>query len=108
MDQDAAIGTYRFGPSQIEHPPDHIEHMDAHIANDAIAIFHEGAPTTRVNDSVEGAHGSGTRPQIIIQIFWRFNIGCVVVVTHVVITVKVDMANFAQKALTDYPILRLD
>ena len=31
-------------PAEIQHPADHVQHVDTHITDNAIAVFHKGAP----------------------------------------------------------------
>src|SRR4051794_9195216 len=47
--QNAARRTDPFWPPQIKHPADHVEHVDAHVADDSVAILHERSPTTRMH-----------------------------------------------------------
>ena len=37
----------RLRPAQVEHPADHVEHVDAHVADDAVAVLHERPPAAR-------------------------------------------------------------
>src|SRR5205085_7478492 len=40
VNQDAAGGADGLWPTQAEHPTDHVEHVDAHVSDDAVAVFH--------------------------------------------------------------------
>src|SRR5207248_5925329 len=48
VDEDSSGGCDSRGPAQIQHPAGHVEHMDAHVADDSIAVFHERAPGARM------------------------------------------------------------
>jgi hypothetical protein len=37
----------------------HVEHVNAHVADDAVAVFHKRAPASRMNQFVVGTHGGG-------------------------------------------------
>ena len=47
------------GPAELEHPAHHVEHVDAHIADDAVAILDECAPAAGVDDRIVGRMGAG-------------------------------------------------
>ena len=44
LDEYPAGGGDALGPAEAEHPPHGVEHVDAHVAHDPVAVFHKGAP----------------------------------------------------------------
>ena len=61
----------RLRPAQVEHPADHVEHVDAHVADDAVAVFHEGAPAARMDQRVVGPHRRGAGPHLVVEVVGR-------------------------------------
>src|SRR5688572_6680525 len=108
LDENAAGGIDAGGRAEIEHPADHIEHVNAHVADDSVAVFHEGAPAAGMRDAIEGTHGGGAGPHFPIEIFGRGGVGRVGIVAHVVIAVGLDVSDFAELAFADDLVARFD
>src|ERR1700683_1265207 len=49
LHQNSARGADSLGPTQIQHPASHVEHVDTHVADDAVAVLHERAPASGMN-----------------------------------------------------------
>src|SRR5262245_3859883 len=86
IDHDAARGAYPAGPAKVEHPADHIEHVDAHVAHDSVAIFLECPPATGMHERIVGPHRSRARPHFVVEIRRGRRIGRIIAGSHVVIT----------------------
>ena len=54
--QDAARRDDPPRPAQVEHPAHHVEHVDAHVAHDAVAVLHERPPASRMDERVVRPH----------------------------------------------------
>src|SRR5690349_13229608 len=68
IDENAAAGTDALWPAKVKHPAHHIEHVNAHIAHDAVAIFHKGSPAARVNELVVRPHRCWPGPHLVIEV----------------------------------------
>ena len=55
-------------PAEVEHPADHVEHVDAHVAHDAVAVFHEGPPPALVRQAVVGPQRGGAGPHFVVEV----------------------------------------
>ncbi len=98
----------RRGHPRPEHPPHHIEHVDAHVAHNAVAIFHERAPAARVHQAVVRAHGRGARPHFVIEIGRRIRVGRIAGRAHVIVAADLDQGDGAELAFVDEPVACLD
>ena len=75
FDQDAARGADALGPAELEHPAHHVEHVDAHITHDAVAVFHEGPPASGVGDRVIGAERGRAGPHVPVEVVGGIRVG---------------------------------
>src|ERR1039458_6510308 len=64
---DATARSNALRPAQVHHPARHVEHVYAHVAHDAVAVLHEGAPAARMHDGVVGAHGRRSGPHVVVE-----------------------------------------
>ena len=62
--QNAAGAGDANGPAEIEHPADHVQHVDAHVADDAISVFHKGAPAAGVAEFIPWQQRGGAGPEV--------------------------------------------
>src|SRR5581483_4542024 len=85
INKDAAGGIHGLGPAEVEEPAGHVKHVDAHVADDAVAVLHEGAPTAGVDPLVVGAHRSGAGPEIVVEVFRRVGVRRIAGGPHVVV-----------------------
>jgi len=46
LNEDATGGGNSLGPAKIEHPADGVEHVNAHVTHEAVAVFHERCATS--------------------------------------------------------------
>ena len=97
----ASVPVVHRRPTEAEHPPHHIEHVDAHIAHDAVAVFGERSPTSRVNEFVVRSQRSGAGPHFVVEISGRSDVRRVVLRTHLVVTVNLDQANCPEQSGLD-------
>ena len=95
---DAAGRTDAFGPAKVHHPSGGIQHMDAHVAHDAIAVFHECPPSTWVDGWVVGSHWGRARPHVVVQMARRIRVWRILAIAHVIIAAQFHMGDFAQLA----------
>ncbi len=75
LDEDAAGRRNALRPAEFEGPAHHVEHVDAHIADDAVAVFREGAPGARMNQLVVRAHRRWAGPHFVIEVGRRLGVG---------------------------------
>ena len=68
VDENAALRNNATWPAEAEYPADHIEHVHAHVANDAITILHEGPPCARVAKLVVRSQRRRATPHVVIEI----------------------------------------
>src|SRR6185369_4864126 len=66
--ENATRGTDAPGPAEIEHPADHVEHMNAHVADDAVAVFHESPPASGVTELVVRTQRGRAGPHFVIEV----------------------------------------
>ena len=107
--ENAAAGADALGPAEVEHPARHVEHVDAHVADDAVAVFHERPPAARVHELVVGPHRRGAGPHFVIEIFRRHS-GCrrIVARPHVVVAADLHVPDLAEQPGLDDLVARLD
>ncbi len=94
--------------AQVQQPADHVEHVDAHVADDAVAVLHERPPAAGVIDRAVRPHRGRTRPHLVVQILRRRRVGRVAAIPHVIVTADLDVGDLAQLAFFDDPVLGLD
>ena len=86
LNVDAAGRRNSLRPAKIQHPADRVEHVDAHVAHDAVAIFRERPPPAFMWQAVVRTQRRGAGPHFVIEkIGHRFGRG-VAVGAHVEIT----------------------
>ncbi len=61
VEVDAAGGVDFRRPKEIERPADEVEHVGAHVTDDAVAVFREGAPTAGMGERIVRPHGGGAQ-----------------------------------------------
>ena len=108
VDQDAAGRGDPLGPAQAEHPAHHVEHVDAHVAHDAVAVLHERPPAAGMDDRIVGPHRGRAGPHLVVEVFGRRTVGRVGIISHVIIAIDLDQADLAELALADDPVAGLD
>ena len=108
VDEDSAHGGHPPGPAQPEHPPDHVQHVNAHVPHDPVAVFGEGPPASGVDDPVVRPHRRGAGPHLVIERLRGGRVGCVVSGTHVIIAVDVHVGDLAELPFADEPVAGLD
>ena len=108
VDEDAAGRFDPSRPAQAQHPAHHVEHVNAHVADDPVRIFHERPPAARMDHRVVRPSGRGAGPHRVIQVRRRIGVGRVGRVAHVVITIDLDERDFAELPFADDPVARLD
>ncbi len=69
--QNSAIRRHALRPAPAQHPARQVEHMHAHVPQNAVAIFHERPPPARMHQAVVGPQRRRPRPHFVIQIFRR-------------------------------------
>src|SRR5439155_25039949 len=106
--QDAAGGTDPPGPAQVHHPPYHVEHVNAHVAHDAVAVFHERAPTPRVDQFVVGSERRRAGPQLVIEVFRLGDIRRIFPGAHMVVATDLDQGDLSEFALSEDLVAGLD
>ena len=97
-----------FGPAEVEHPAGGVEHVDAHVADDAVAVFGEGAPPTSVRQAVVRAQRRRAGPHFVIEIVRHGLDRRVAVGAHVEIAAHFDVADLAEQPGLDDLLLRVD
>jgi len=101
LNEDSATGGNALGPAETEHPAHRIKHMDAHIAHDAVAIFHKGPPPALVRQAVVWPQGRRAGPHLIIEEIRNWLHGWIAVGTHVEITTHIHMTDLAEEPAFD-------
>ena len=100
-DQDAARRGDAVGHAEVEHPAHHVEHVHAHVADDAVAVLHVGAPPARVDQLVVGPHRRRPGPQLVVEVGRRGRVGRVLRRPHRVVAVDLDQPDLAELAFAD-------
>jgi hypothetical protein len=108
VDEDAAGGGDAGRPVEVEHPANHVEHMDAHVTEDAVAVFGEGAPTARVHEFIEWAQRCGTGPHFVIEVGGWGDVRRILAGSHMPVAVDVDGGDFAEQARFDDVVAGVD
>ena len=108
LDEDSAGRRHAIRPAEVEHPAHHVEHVDAHIADDAVAVFVERAPPAsvrqrvalrvRVRRRVVWPQRRGAGPGLIVEVLRRLRYRRVQVRAHVVVAVHLGHADLAEQA----------
>ena len=106
--QDAARRADALRPAQLEHPASHVEHVNAHVAHDPVAVFHERPPSARMDDRIKGPHGGGPGPHFLVEVIRRVGVGRVGIVPHMVVAINLDQTDLAELAFADDPVAGLD
>ena len=83
----------RCRPAEVEHPADHVEHVDAHVADDAVAVLHEGPPAARVDQRVVGPQRRRAGPHLVVEVLGRRRVGRIAAGPHVVVAADLDVAD---------------
>src|SRR5258706_3892995 len=96
VDENAAGRADVFGPAEIEHPANHVEHVDTHVADDAVAVFHKGAPASGMAKLVVGTHRGRASPHFVIEIVGRSGVRRILPRAHVVVTIDFDESNLSE------------
>ncbi len=86
----------RLRPPQIEQPAHHVEHVNAHIPHDSVAVLHERTPATRMRHTIETSQRCGTSPHFPVQIVGRSHIGRRVAGPHVVIAEDLHQPDLSE------------
>ena len=68
VDENAALRNDAAWPAEVEYPADRIEHVHAHVANDAVTILHEGPPCARVAKLIVRSQRRRATPHVVIEI----------------------------------------
>ena len=97
-----------FGPAQPEHPPHHVEHVDAHVPDDAVAVLHERPPAAGVGDRVIRTHRSRAGPHLPVEVVGRVRVRRIRIVAHVIVAIDLDHRDLAELPLADDLVARLD
>ena len=63
------------GPAQVHHPAHHVDHVNAHVANGAVAVFHVIAPAAGMDALVERPHRRRAGPHLVVEVFRRRLVG---------------------------------
>ena len=108
IDKDAAGRCDPGGPPEIHHPACHVEHMDAHVAHNAIPVFHESAPSARMDQTVVGAHRRRSGPHFVIEVLRRRGVGRIRGRSHVVVAVNLNQCDLAEPARLHVAVARFD
>ena len=61
-----AKGRDPFRPAQSHEPTHHVEHVDSHVSDGAVAVFHE-LPPVALDIGAVGHHRRGTDPEVPVQ-----------------------------------------
>ncbi len=108
VDEDSARGGDAIRPTELEHPARGVEHVHAHVADDAVAVFHEGAPPAGVRHAVERPQRGWASPHVVIEVIGDGGDRRVAVGAHVVVAADVDVGDFSEQAGFDDVFLGLD
>ncbi len=108
MDISPPDTVHTFRPTQVEHPPDRVEHVDAHIPYDAVAIFPEHPPPARMNHRIEGAHRGGAGPHLVVEVLRRVGVLPLLVAPHAIVTADFGVADRSQQPFLDHTVAGLD
>ena len=108
LDEDTAGRADLVGPAEFEHPARRVEHVNAHVADDAVAVFPEGSPPAFVGNSVVGSQGCGAGPHFVVEeigngLEWR-----IAVRPHVVVAAKFGVGDVAEQTRVDNVFLGFD
>src|SRR5689334_22287517 len=106
--EDAAGRTDFAWRAQLEHPSHHIEHVNAHVSDDAVAVLRESAPTPWVSPLAVRPHWRRPGPHLIIESFRRRGVRRVALRAHMPVTANFHMGNFAELAFPDDAVARFD
>ena len=68
VDEDAAGRADARRHAEVEHPAHHVEHVNAHVADDAVAVFHERAPAARMHQLVVRPHRRRAGPHLVVEV----------------------------------------
>src|SRR3546814_17124710 len=63
----STCGTDPFWPSEIQHPAYGVEHVNAHVTHDAVAVLHKSAPPASVRSAIVRTQRGWSGPHFIIQ-----------------------------------------
>jgi len=108
LDVDSTRGTDPLGPSQAQHPADGVQHMNAHIAHDAVAVLHERPPPADVRQAVVGPQRSRAGPHFVIEKVRHGLDGRISVGPHVIVATDVDVRDLSQQAGIDDVLFGID
>ncbi len=105
---DAAGRRDAFGPAEAKHPTRGVEHVHAHVAHDAVAVFRESAPPTQVRQAVVRSKRRRAGPHFVIEMGRHGFDGRIAVGAHVEVTAHIDVADFPEQAGFDDLFLGVD
>jgi len=105
---DAALRRDALRPSEPEHPARGVIHVDAHVAEDAVAVFGESAPPAFVREPVVRPQRRVAGPRFVVEEIGHSLDGRGAVRAHVKVAAHVHVADFSEQAGVDDLLLRLD
>ena len=85
-----------------------IEHVNAHVAHDAVPILHESPPPADVREPVVRPQRGRAGPHFVVEKFGHRDSRRIAVRPHVVIAANIDLRDLAEQAGLDDVLLRFD
>ena len=105
--ENSSGGCDPFRPPEVEHPAHRIQHVYAHVADDAVAVFHEIAPSARVDDLVERYFGRRACPHFVVQFVRGRDCRGIAARAHMVIAVRFRKPDTSEPPRAHIPIAGL-
>ena len=97
INKNAALRNHARWPAKAKHPTNRVEHVNAHVANDAIAVLGERPPCARMDQWVVRPHRRRPGPHVVIKLLRSLCIGGVASVAHVVITAHLGVGDIPKQ-----------
>ena len=101
VDKDAALRNHARRPTEAEHPAHRVEHVNAHVADDPVAVLHERAPTPGVTELIVGTHRGRAGPHLVVQILRHRGILRGASVAHVIVAANLRMGDVTEQPGVD-------
>ena len=108
LHEDAARAADAPRRAEAQQPAHHVEHVNADVADGAVAVLHEGPPVPRVDELVVGPHRGRPRPELVVERRGRRDLAGVLGVHQREVAVGLDVADATQLARPKDLVPRLD